>query len=46
VDAVGLDRLAVEHGIGMVLGADAHILLAELLDVGLDGSGALQRTDS
>lgn len=39
---VALDGLLVEHGIGVVLGASAHVLLAERADLVLDGNGVLQ----
>jgi hypothetical protein len=36
VPALDLGRLVVEHDLGTASRADAHVLLAELLDVGLD----------
>lgn len=42
VVAVGLHFHAVEDGIEVVLGADAHVLLSELLNLDIDGNGLLQ----
>lgn len=41
VQSVGLGSLGLEHDIGMALGAGTHVFLAELLDLGLDGSASL-----
>lgn len=46
VAALGLGGLAVEHVVGMAVGADTHVLLAELLDLALDGNGSLCRLQS
>ena len=42
--AVGVDGRVAEHLLGVGLGADAHILLAEMLDMAVDaGAGELLR---
>jgi hypothetical protein len=39
--AVGMDRLVAKHVVGEVVGADAHVLLTEVLHLRLDGNGGL-----
>ena len=41
--AVALERLLLEHNVGAIIRTDAHVLLAEGLDLGLDGGSGLFR---
>lgn len=41
--ALDVGHHALEHGVGMrVLGPDSHVLLAEMLELGLDRDGLLE----
>ncbi len=43
VAALDLSNVCVEHDVGAALGASAEILLAELVDLGLDGGALLYK---